>query len=250
MSEFTLLHGDCAVRIAEMDEGSIDIACCDPPYGLEFMGKEWDSLEMNRSRWKGQERKGLIVTSAYGTLPNFAAQARNPKCMKCGSYRWDHEHRKCKCETPDFIRRSMGPDQQRWHLLWVEQVFRVLQPGGLLLAFGGSRVYHRLAAAMAQVGFEDLQFKSWGYGSGFPKSHNLAKALDKHMGVEPTVIGTEKRYQEHSGLVLAGRDPGGRKLIDRKITTATSDEAKAWSGWGTALKPAWEPVVVGRKPDV
>lgn len=93
---------------------------------------------------------------------------------------------------------------------------RVLKPGGHLLAFGGTRTWHRLACAVEDAGFEIRDNIAWLYGSGFPKSLNVSKAIDKAAGVEREV--------------------------------PTTDDAKRWEGWGTALKPAWEPIVVARKP--
>lgn len=126
------------------------------------------------------------------------------------------------------------------------ECLRVLKPGGHLLAFGGSRTYHRIACAIEDAGFEVRDSIHWIYGSGFPKSLNIAKEIDRKLGVEPTVVGTETRTNEASGLVAVGQ--GARTKVERKITVPTSPQAAAWEGWGTALKPAHEPVIVARKP--
>jgi site-specific DNA-methyltransferase (adenine-specific) len=128
--------------------------------------------------------------------------------------------------------------------VWAE-CLRVLKPGGHILAFGGSRTWHRLAVAIEDAGFELRDSIAWIYGSGFPKSLDVSKAIDKRSGYEGDVIGTETvDVGIQGGSMHAGRS---QKLEQREIRELSS-EAKAWEGWGTALKPAFEPVVVGRKP--
>jgi site-specific DNA-methyltransferase (adenine-specific) len=130
--------------------------------------------------------------------------------------------------------------------LWRE-CLRVLKPGGHLLAFGGTRTWHRLAVAIEDAGFEIRDNIAWLYGSGFPKSHNISKAIDKDAGAERQVIGTRKVTSSD-----LGQNSGWNSLDTSsgvyQYTAASSDDAKAWDGWGTALKPAHEPIVVARKP--
>jgi len=135
--------------------------------------------------------------------------------------------------------------------LWRE-CLRVLKPGGHLLAFGGSRTWHRLAVAIEDAGFEMRDSIAWLYGSGFPKSHNISKAIDKLHGAEREVIGQTMAspkgisQAENRSDTAAGAYGGEAKLID--ITAPATDDARKWDGWGTALKPAFEPIVVARKP--
>ena len=140
--------------------------------------------------------------------------------------------------------------------MWRE-VLRVLKPGGHLLAFGGTRTYHRMAVAIEDAGFEIRDSIHWVYGSGFPKSLDVSKAIDKATGAEREVIGTRKltgtaRIVGGLGVSTAGRSAEayvGAQMRDRiDLTAPATDAAKAWDGWGTALKPAHEPVVVARKP--
>ena len=125
--------------------------------------------------------------------------------------------------------------------LW-SQALRVLKPGGHLLAFGGSRTYHRLASAVEDAGFEIRDQIMWLYGSGFPKSLNVSKAIDKAAGL---------LQDEGKGFTVAGRtdanlpDPITKNY---KPPIPATPEAQQWQGWGTALKPAHEPIVVARKP--
>ena len=129
--------------------------------------------------------------------------------------------------------------------VWAE-CLRVLKPGGHLLAFAGTRTQHRMCVRIEDAGFEIRDMIAWVYGSGFPKSHDVSKAIDKAAGAEREVLYSETRYNEASGIVSAGRD--GRTLVERHITAPATDAARQWQGWGTALKPALEPITVARKP--
>lgn len=123
--------------------------------------------------------------------------------------------------------------------LWTE-CLRVLKPGGHLLSFGGTRTWHRVAVAIEDAGFEVRDSIAWMYGSGFPKSLDVSKAIDKASGFEGEIIGTELvDVGMQGGNMHAGRE---RSIRERSI------EAEQWQGWGTALKPAFEPIVVARKP--
>lgn len=139
---------------------------------------------------------------------------------------------------------------------FAEQALRVLKPGGHLLAFGGTRTYHRLAVAIEDAGFEIRDCLMWLYGSGFPKSLDVSKAIDKAAGAEREVVGSWKP----SGNARPSNLPGHgasvsnsaqeRRFVDAElpITAPATDAAKEWEGWGTALKPAHEPIVLARKP--
>jgi len=131
------------------------------------------------------------------------------------------------------------PSQEIW-----EQCYRVLKPGGHLLSFAGSRTYHRMAIRIEDAGFEIRDQIMWLYGSGFPKSYNIGKAVDKIEGNERDVLEpTERRYKYQFDNSLKG-DIYGKYGNDIKLTKGNSE----WEGWGTALKPAHEPIVMARKP--
>jgi site-specific DNA-methyltransferase (adenine-specific) len=125
-----------------------------------------------------------------------------------------------------------------------QECLRVLKPGGHLLAFGGSRTWHRLAVAVEDAGFELRDSIAWLYGSGFPKSHNISIGIDKQAGA----MGHRGKahYAYATGTDFQGRDLAAPQEMPKH--EGITPEAKAWEGWGTALKPAFEPVVVGRKP--
>ena len=131
--------------------------------------------------------------------------------------------------------------------MWAE-CLRVLKPGGHLLAFSGTRTYHRMASAIEDAGFEIRDMIEWVYGSGFPKSLNIGKAVDKLQGNERIKTG-EIKHHAQKGVAVAeerGAIGGGAfgQAKDEEITKGTSE----WEGWGTALKPAHEPICMARKP--
>ena len=130
------------------------------------------------------------------------------------------------------------PSQQIW-----EECIRVLKPGGHLLAFAGSRTYHRMAVRIEDAGFDIRDQIMWIYGSGFPKSHNVALAIDKQSG-----------KTGHRGKAINVGGKGDRDDIQTSVSKANGTLQPAyksdndWNGWGTALKPAHEPIVMARKP--
>ena len=123
-----------------------------------------------------------------------------------------------------------------------KKCYEVLKPGAYLLAFGGSRTYHRIACAIEDAGFEIRDCIMYLYGSGFPKSHNIGLSIDKRLGNKSKIIDSYERYNEPSGIVSIGQ--GERKKVIHEVKKAQND----WDGWGTALKPAYEPIIVARKP--
>jgi len=198
-----LYLGDCIEVMAEMDEGSVDAVVCDPPYGIGFMGKAWDAAAIterverdNASRASlGPEspsrpgRKKPRSSSAYGNRAIAAGPVRDHTLTRA---------RSGSMHAGEYdLSLTANAAFAAWCETWAREALRVLKPGGHLLAFGGTRTFHRLTCGIEDAGFEVRDCLSWLYGSGFPKSLNLDGE---------------------------------------------------WQGWGTALKPAWEPCVVARKP--
>lgn len=128
--------------------------------------------------------------------------------------------------------------------IWKE-CLRVLKPGGHLLAFGGTRTYHRLVVNIEDAGFEIRDQIQWLYGSGFPKSMDISKAIDKEAGAKREVVGTKDGGPDMRGGNF-GNDSGQRMVAE--ITCPATEDAKKWNGWGTSLKPANEPICLARKP--
>ena len=248
-------NGDCLQVLRTLPDSSVDSCVTDPPYGLAFMGKKWD----------------------YDV-----------------------------------------PSVELW-----QEVLRVLKPGGHLLAFAGTRTQHRMAVRIEDAGFEIRDMIAWVYGSGFPKSLDVSKAIDKRGGLTPwqqefaehlrcikpaslraadinahiangtksnfwghfidtkcqPLLPTVEQYrrlreilpidpswdeqflppaerevvgQKTSGIANKDEGPrhtiGASKAVEVNITAPSTEAAKQWEGWGTALKPAMEPITVARKP--
>ena len=133
------------------------------------------------------------------------------------------------------------PSEEIW-----SELLRVLKPGGHLLSFGGSRTYHRMAVSIEDSGFEIRDQIFWVYGSGFPKSMNISKAIDRRFGLERKIIGTKLGTHSEEGSV--GFRTGHKQTkIQVPITEPASEEAKEFEGLGTTLKPAHEPIVLARR---
>lgn len=283
-----LRHGDCVSVLREYPEGSIGAIVSDPPYGLEFMGKEWDKLQSTptkarRAKW---EDGGGFTTPGIGERdtpwPSFSALSKhgtaNPTCAVCsGRLRGA---KKCGCPQPHDNWKPIGkrknpeneglPDHltgggmtghlvamQEWHRAWLVECYRVLVPGGVVKAFSATRTFHRMAAAMEAAGFTDIHLEAWNYATGFPKSLNVGMAIDKaargcpqgSTKGDPLKRGGSVR-PDRNVLDVGGKDGGAPTglMADYGDRNYGSDEARKWAGYGTALKPSWEPVVVGTKP--
>lgn len=157
-------------------------------------------------------------------------------------------------ESIDSVRKYHDPPWsgngfQDWTREWGEEALRIAKPGAHLLAFGGTRTYHRLAAGLEDAGWEIRDCLMWVYSSGFPKGLDISKFIDKELGVKREKVGSK-----------ISRIPGGttyaqdewtkqhRMTHEVDITAPGSELAKRWYGWNIALKPAYEPVVLARKP--
>jgi site-specific DNA-methyltransferase (adenine-specific) len=205
-----ILVGDCREKLRELPEASVDSIVCDPPYHLTANKKG------------GSGVASVNLDSPYG-------RARIGTGNGEGGFmgmKWD------------------GGDVAFCVDLWAEAL-RVLKPGGHLLAFSGTRTYHRMVVAIEDAGFEVRDQLAWVYGSGFPKSLDVSKAIDKAAGAEREVLGHKDVGPDIRGDNYK-RDNGERMIA--AITAPSTDEAKRWQGWGTALKPSWEPICLARKP--
>src|SRR5690606_20181016 len=182
----------------------------------------------------------------------------NPKCLNCkGTRRGRRDGTAkvavCLCADGGRFPNHRAVEMrafQEWCEQWAAECLRVLKPGGHMLAFGGSRTWHRLASAVEDAGFEVRDSIAWLYGSGFPKSLNVAKAIATGGG-RPEDIRRAAMGEgyEPSGRGRVNYDHGGGSVMNGTATDLTlTPDAERWQGWGTALKPAFEPIVVARKP--
>lgn len=214
-----IIHGNMLEVLATLDADIIDSCVTDPPYHLTSIVKRFGKTSLDDDTQTSERSRG----GADG----YARAARGFMGKT-----WDGGDIASRAET------------------WIE-VYRVLKPGAHLLAFGGTRTYHRMVCAIEDAGFEIRDTMGWLYGSGFPKSHDISKAIDRATGAEREI--TKSRALTGKARVLRGGnftgDYGDRELNTQYNETApTTDDAKRWSGWGTALKPAMELICVARKP--
>ncbi len=239
----SLVNADCLETMRSMPDNCIDAIVTDGPYGLEFMGKAWDDFTNYASI-----TEGTGSPHARNHSVSFAGSP-NPTCRKCGGLRslkteGSGGRTKCRCEQPEFPNHRTPAMQklQQFYFDWAVEALRILKPGGHVLAFGGSRTYHRIAAGIEDAGFEirdSILTIHWIYATGFPKSVDLAKAIDK----------AEGHWRGRAGAQL---DSGTRALGAHYERTDKGEPvtplAKAFEGWGTALKPSHEPIILARKP--
>ena len=204
--------GDCRELLRDVQPESIHAIVTDPPYHLTSIVKRFgETAQTDNTKTSERARNGADGYARLST--GFMGQ------------KWDGGDVTFRPET--------------WRLC-----FDVLKPGGYLLAFGGTRTYHRMACAVEDAGFEIRDQIAWVFGSGFPKSHDVIKAIDRAAGVEFS-------SEPASGVGFMGPDgPGGHNPTKNKLTRrgTTTEAAKQWEGWGTALKPAHEPILWAQKP--
>lgn len=335
--------GDSIEILNAMEENSLGGIICDPPYGLEFMGEDWDTFKTGRSS-KYAEGGSMPTfedrqarSGKGGSGPAFIRQAAR-RCKLCGRQAWSGTP--CQCDIPQWEVDTSAPRAfQTWSGMWLRGAFKALRPGAMIKAFCATRTQHRLAAAMEESGFLLLPshcLEAWAYGSGFPKSTDVSKSIDRlrHDGDQIRLVTAwirdrrkeigikNKDLDEAFGFVgmsshwtttasqpavptleqvptllqvlqvepedvpediwellfeLNGRkgQPGDswfqREVVGKKevrellyfpgqpndpetkvvdVTAPATAESARFEGHGTALKPAWEPVVVGRKPSM
>jgi len=222
----SVYHGDCRDVMRQLPDNSVDAVVTDPPYGIGFMGKAWDAQFMAETTHRRRQYVGHPNTGSTGGYRSAAAEAGRYDLSSAGLMSF-----------------------QLWFHDVAAEALRVLKPGGHLLAFGGTRTWHRLAVAIEDAGFEVRDSMAWLYGSGFPKSHDVSKAIDKAAGAERQVVGSTITGAAYTRAERRNADAGFESgQVVRDITAPATPAAEQWQGWGTALKPAHEPIVVARKP--
>jgi DNA modification methylase len=233
----TVINMDCLLGMRSMPDNSVDSVVTDPPYGIRFMGAAWDGADIEA---RATARRGFAShdpnAGPNGGHKSLAAEA--------GKY--------------DLAPAAMRAFQE-FSEEWAREAFRVLKPGGHLLSFSSARTYHRMVCGIEDAGFEIRDQIMWIFGSGFPKSMNVANAIhaaaigQPQGGAKP---GSKNHGKFKSGCTDAnetgrgfGAGPGqfmaaAGKKDDRNLV----EVARQWDGWGTALKPAHEPICMARKP--
>ena len=207
MTKATIIHGDCLEELKNLDDNSIDAVICDPPYGLSNT-KPAQVADVLKA-WVAGDTEAVPTTKV-----GFMGAS------------WD----------------SFVPPPAVW-----EECMRALKPGGHMAVFAGARTQDLMGLSIRLAGFEIRDTLGWITGSGFPKSHDIGKAIDKKLGAEREVVGRRVRlgdstdYPTRGDSMFAGSETGN-------ITAPATSEAQRWDGWGTALKPAIEPVILARKP--
>ena len=254
--ENTIVCDDAIKVMAQLPEACVDAIVTDPPYGLEFMGKEWDRLGN-----VGRNRKKAITRSSFGTImgPDYKAprivRSQRRKCVVCGGYSGG-PFQLCSCDTPQWIPSPYPLAMQRWHQAWATEAYRILKPGAYMLVMGGTRTHHRLGCGLEDAGFEIKDCLMWIHSQGFPKGHDISKAIDKRAGAEREIISTEKLGGTAATLKgKANRDnwhdqgEGGTYTPIYHRTKPSTPEAEYWQGYNVALKPAHEPIWLCKKPN-
>ena len=242
-------YGDCLEFMGFLADGTIDTVLTDPPYGLEFMGKEWDSFSGDGFR-RRENPADAGRPNVFGRMsrsgPEYDTHGATAEIVREGTDQ-SHPFR----DGSKRIRYGHGPTAFQAYMLPIfTECLRVAKPGASLMAFGGSRTFHRLACAIEDAGWEIRDCLIWLYGTGFPKGQNIGKAFDKAAGAERRKAGKAvygEGHVQNSGAasIFGTRDAAGDT---RDVTLLATDLGELWEGWNTALKPAWEPIIWAMKP--
>lgn len=218
---FKLFNGDCCEVMKDLPNESVHAIITDPPYGLEFMGKEWDSYQ----------KKGSIEETSNSSGGKEDAEGKGNAFSRTR------------------VRLGIGSSFQSWVTEWGKECLRVLKPNGSLLAFGGTRTYHRLMCGLEDAGFKIKDTLMWCYLSGFPKAVGADMLIEKKLGGKGKIIGKATNSSSplagnHAGSWVDGQKDGKFDKLEPTLT-----EAKEWVGWKVGgLKPAYEPIVWCIKP--
>lgn len=235
-----LINDDCLKAMMELPDNSVDTIITDPPYGLGFMGKQWDTFKSdyiskhNNSLTKDLERR---PRKDGRNVPGTGI------AMRAGLY-------------DQSVKGHIG--YQEWFRPIFAELLRIAKPGATLLCFGGTRTYHRIACACEEAGWQIRDCIMWVYGSGFPKSLNIGKAVDKLQGNERKEYLQPIAYPDSDCWSIPNKNSKQpqwgvgsmeeHKNQDGKGNVIKTKGSSEWEGYGTALKPAHEPILIAMKP--
>lgn len=246
-----IIHSDCILAMSEMEPSSIDAIVTDPPYGLEFMGAEWDKFGGKRNRSKAIQGSSFEPLCGEGRGVPRVVRGQRRKCRICGKWSGGTPNMLCTCDSPEWIPSNYGAEMQEWHRAWASEALRVLKPGGSLLSFGGTRTFHRLTCGLEDSGFTIKDCLMYLYGQGFPKSQDLGKMIDKRLGVEREVVGelTYANGTKSRKTATGSCFTPDEELNPTMATAPASDLARHWDGYKIGgIKPSWEPIIWAVKP--
>lgn len=205
-----LRHGDCIEKMKEIESKSVDLILCDPPYHLTSIVKRFG-------------KKGSVPASTKNNDGSFSRLSKGFMGKE-----WD------------------GLDENggiAFNVDMWKETYRLLKDDGYLMAFSGTRTYHRMAKAIEEAGFEIVGLTDYTYGSGFPKALSIDKALDKLLGAERKVVGQQLQHNIKNKELFQGKG----EFISLDITAPSSDIAKQYEGYKTQIKPSREPIVIAKK---
>lgn len=210
----TLHGGDNRDVLRTFPDASIDSIVTDPPYALVSIVKRFGKAGAAAAKPEG-------MGGAYNRLGG------------------------------GFMGKAWDTGEVAFAVEFWAECLRVLKPGGHVVAFSHTRTYHRMAVAIEDAGFEIRDQIGWTYGSGFPKSHDVSKSIDKAKGAKRQKIpvgAPVKRMIPGADQAVAGWEKNNGRTYQPGVEIPATPEAQQWEGWGTALKPAWEPICLARKP--
>jgi len=216
--DYILYHGNMLDMLNVIPSNSVDSIVTDPPYGLTTIVKRF-----------GNENSAPAQFGSDGAFSRLSKGFMGKE--------WDGSGVEYNIDT------------------W-KKCYEILKDGGYLLAFGGTRTYHKIASAIEEAGFEIRDCIMWIYGSGFPKSMNISKCLEAREKYGKANTRTKRVVEQscegESYRIKQTNNGAMGELIDatRKYYLPSTELAKKWQGWGTTLKPAYEPIIVARKPFV
>lgn len=224
--DIKIIVGNCITELKKIKKNSIDSCVTDPPYGISFIGKEWDNFSP----------KTIAKKTTNHQISDHKKQSGRSASSQASLYDTSLEGSRV---------------YQDWCHTWGVELMRVIKPGGHILMCCSPRMYHRITVGLEDAGWEIRDTISWNFFSGFPKSRNISKDIDNAAGSKGVIIAERKQKGAKFKQIQHLIDNGGFNDPNRSsyaVTVPATDAAKEWDGWGTNLKPGMELICLARKP--